>query len=129
MCSFQSLVRTYAGHCHVCCAHSLNDVIEIIQHAQTGQAFCVLLKSTNVHCIKSLKTRVFYVRFQSFFYLFTTNRATFSLTSRLPILTSTDAILTFRRHIFFHSLASHNIHNFSAICHLIGLKFYHGRST
>ena len=39
---------------------------------------------------------------------------------------------TFRRHIFpsfvFRLLASRNIHNFSAICHLIGLKFYHGRS-
>ena len=41
-----------------------------------------------------------------------------------------DAILTFRRHIFCHLalfrwFASRDIHNWSAIWHLIGLKFYH----
>ena len=45
-----------------------------------GQAFGVLLKSTNVHYIKSLKTRVFYVRFQSNFYLFIHNESRYVFT-------------------------------------------------
>ena len=86
----------HAGHCLVCCARSMNDVImtslAIIQRAQSGQAFGVLWTSTNVHCTLYLIIKNFYVRFQSilFIYLFSMNRATFPLTSRLPILTSTD---------------------------------------
>mgnify|MGYP003449501168 CR=1 FL=1 len=49
--------------------------LQSIQRAQSGQAISVLLTSTNVHCINSLRTRVFYVRFQSNFYLFIQNKS------------------------------------------------------
>jgi len=92
---------------------------------------CVLETSTTKHFIRSLGTRVFYVPLQRpFIYLFGMNRATFPVISRLTVTSSTwcyfniSAAYCFAIWRLLRLLASHNIHNWSVICHLICLSFY-----